>query len=200
MVGRLIATVVQKIYTDMNITKNRIPPRQLCFNLSFIRWLLWKLIRYHILSGSKIKCFDERQEFLGCIAANTIFHKIEIRIKMNQLLHFWDLSHLRWTGLLMSIRSDRWSFWVPRTPCRVLIVAIIQNWNYRTGTWRRVHSKAVCTTCAIGSIITGAEHPSPPPYITRNSNTVCRYNPCFKLLYMLIHVICDACCDGKIKL
>ena len=67
------------------------------------------------------------------------------------------------------------------------------NRNNRAGRWRCVHSKAVCTICAIGPIFAGAE---PPLYIPRNSNTVWLYNPWFTLSF----VIFDACCDGKIKL
>ena len=67
------------------------------------------------------------------------------------------------------------------------------NRNNRAGRWKCVHSKAVCSTCAIGPIFTGAD--PPPLYIPRNSNTVCTFNPWFNLSFLIF----DACCDGKIK-
>ena len=43
------------------------------------------------------------------------------------------------------------------------------NRNNRAGRWRCVHSKAVCSICAIGPMFTGAE---PPPYIYQEIQTL----------------------------
>ena len=43
-----------------------------------------------------------------------------------------------------------------------------KNRNNRARRWRCVHSKAVCTTCAIGPNFTGAE----PPYIYQEIQTL----------------------------